>query len=618
MGRVVVVAVALLVAQAIASAPLASSGGEVASDCIAECDEAWSDGEEERYGTLALFQTRGNKVLDMTVEQEAQPQAPLLGGNGRATHARASADAATSFPARVLAEVKASSDSAAPPSSLARQLLGAIAIVGLLLVVALALRACTDRVLNRTLIASSKFGSLTRLKASVLVAALCHFCMSYNAGIIAGAWLYMQESPRLTHIDSVISSLLLGATVGSLGSSTADMVGRKVALLSVAALYVAGAIMMGMASSDLMLVVGRSVAGLGVGMSSVAVNVYISEISPADCRGQLCCWAPVLGTLGVLLSQVVSVVLGSAYPAMAFRLPLALVAAPALAVILSHGLLIESPRWLLLKGRREQATTALAMLFPEAPHDVVATEIQTMENDINVTTATYQPSYMELRNRHGWRVTLGVGINILQQMTGVNVVIYAGPMVLAELGLRHRDALIAAIFVSMVQLCTVILSATLVDRVGRRPVATFGMLGIICSHLVMVIAFAAKSVGDGRWTVVTAAVGMLLFRAAFSFSLGPIPYIMTAELFPAELRATGAAVSMAANWGTNLLVCWSFPVLEEVLASRIGEDVGTSLIFAFYMSFCTVALFSVLRKLPETRARQLERAVEEPSPDTPH
>eukprot|EP00411_Alexandrium_monilatum_P043972 CAMPEP_0175478324 /NCGR_PEP_ID=MMETSP0095-20121207/76874_1 /TAXON_ID=311494 /ORGANISM="Alexandrium monilatum, Strain CCMP3105" /LENGTH=115 /DNA_ID=CAMNT_0016779919 /DNA_START=8 /DNA_END=352 /DNA_ORIENTATION=- len=114
---------------------------------------------------------------------------------------------------------------------------------------------------------------------------------------------------------------------------------------------------------------------------------------------------------------------------------------------------------------------------------------------------------------------------------------------------------------------------------GRRPVAIIGMSVIISGHFLLVVAFAGMASGSGYWQGVAAIIGMLVFRAAFSFSLGPLPYVMTAELFPADARAAGTALSWASNWATNFLVCQSFPVVKDGFTSTVGEDVGTSLIF---------------------------------------
>merc|ERR1711957_310241 len=152
------------------------------------------------------------------------------------------------------------------------------------------------------------------------------------------------------------------------------------------------------------------------------------------------------------------------------------------------------------------------------------------------------------------------------------------------------------------------LSATLalvkvVDRVGRRPFALFGLAAMIVGLGAMIVGFLSEG---AWWSAVAAVLGMLVFRASFSLSLGPLPYIMTSEFFPQEARATGVALSWTSNWTANFVVSLMFPVSQDYLKESLGESVGTAVIFSIYIFFSCIALCFVHRYLPETSGLDLE------------
>ncbi len=209
------------------------------------------------------------------------------------------------------------------------------------------------------------------------------------------------------------------------------------------------------------------------------------------------------------------------------------------------------------------------------------------------------------------RATLaGVGINVLQQVSGINVVIYFGPQILKNAGFCSVQATALTAGVSTAQLLAVGVLMKLVDTVGRRPMAFLGLAGMIVGLGTIAVAFfmlcSAASAGAGAWMAVG---GMLIFRIAFSLSLGPLPYIVTAEVFPNEVRACGVTVSWAANWIANFGVTLSFPLVKAAFATLVGgsQQLGSVCLFGVYIVFSAFAVLFVCKFVPETARKTLDQ-----------
>jgi len=469
--------------------------------------------------------------------------------------------------------------------------------------------------------------SLARLRVTVFTASLNTICLGYNTAIVAGALLSVKKDPAFTALVSppssaeeaslveglLVSGILAGAAVGAAFGFLTDYTGRRLAMLIVAGIFIVGPAAMAVAPNIWMLIAARTITGLGVGVSSVLVNLYISEIAPADVRGQLGGWAPFLGTSGILVSYIVSAVLG-VLPGGAWRVQFGLAVVPALALLIFNRYIPETPRWLLSRGRRDEAMVSLKQLFPMAPAPVLEAEIQRIEVDFRSSQAGAGVGLLALCGQHRVASSLGVSINVLQQVSGINVVIYFGPTILKEAGFDDTGAMVLTALVSVMQLVATAVLVRQVDRIGRRPLALMGILLMMVGLGSLVGSFfgEAAHLGGGTglrsWTSWLAVGGMLIFRGAFSLSLGPLPYIMTSEFFPQEARAAGTALSWFSNWASNFCVSLSFPVARRAFQSLVGEDQGIALIFCVYMGFCVVAYVMVQKLLPETRGLRLEAA----------
>jgi len=354
---------------------------------------------------------------------------------------------------------------------------------------------------------------------------------------------------------------------------------------------------------DFALLLGaRTLAGVSIGVSSVLTNLYITEVSPAACRGRLGSWAPFIGTTGILVSYAVSSVLRP-FPAGAWRWQFGLASIPALCQLALQGSLPETPRWLLSKSRPSDAKASLAQLFPKASQASLDEEISRLEADLMSSHQLRSVNTFGLcRKRYRSATLIGISINVLQQVSGINVFIYFAPQILDDAGFGQYS-MISTTVVSLIQLAATAVLINYIDKIGRRPLALIGIAGMLAGLSILIASSLLQAAGvNVRFTAVLALLGMLVFRAAFSLSLGPLPYVMTSEFFAQEARAAGVGLCWGCNWAANFGVSLSFPLLEQVFPGSLGQ----AFIFGLYGIFCIIAFIFVKCLLPETNGVRLE------------
>jgi len=457
---------------------------------------------------------------------------------------------------------------------------------------------------------ASMYTDLSSVKLAAVIVSLNSFAMSYGTCVIGAAMLRIKRDVLFAPMDSftvgaVVSVTLVAAAVGSLcAPAVADRSGRRRASQTIAVLMLVGCCLMASAQSVLQLATGRAVQGFGVGLSACGVNLYIAEIAPAEVRGKLGAYAPLFGQSGVLFAFLVpslSIPLGD----WAWRAMLGFAALPAVGVLLFSGLVPETPRWLLSKGRRGEAATSLARLYPNAPPRALQVELAALTEEVGASRGDEQ-SLWKLVWEHGQAVRAGVLLNVLQQVTGINVILYFGPQVLKLAGFSDEQALVFLTAMTGVLVGVVLGFAAVVDSWGRRTLAIGGCVAVMLGLCLLAAAFHLRDAGANGLSTALAVLGIVEFRMAFSFTLAPLPYVMSAELFPQEVRAMGAGVSMMSNWLANFVVCQSFPMILDGLAASAGQNAAASLVFCGYVVLTGVALLFVIKMLPETAGARLD------------
>lgn len=424
------------------------------------------------------------------------------------------------------------------------------------------------------------------------VAALGGLLFGYDTGVIGGALLFVTDdfalSPFLQGV--VVSFLLVGAVVGALvGGPLSDRIGRRRLMLAAAVVFVLGAVAAALAPNAAVLVLARFVLGLGVGVGSLVVPLYISEMAPAEVRGALVTLNNLMITVGITLSFLAGYALA---PVEGWRWMFALATLPALILGMGMLLLPESPRWLFKRGRIGEARAVLSRTRHEAAVEAEIREIQEIER-----LSSERAGFGELLAPYVRpALVVGVGLAVFQQVTGINTVIYYAPTILESTGLGAASSILATFGVGLMLVAMSIVAIVLLDRVGRRPLLLWGLVGMAVSLALLGAAFALP--GLSGLVSIAATVCLALFVGSFAVSLGPVFWLMISEIYPLRIRGTAASVATMANWGSNFAVSLTFPLLLATL--------GATTSFWFYGVICVLAWVFSYFLVPETKGRSLE------------
>src|ERR687898_871989 len=438
----------------------------------------------------------------------------------------------------------------------------------------------------------------TFVKVAAAITATGGLLFGYDTGVISGALLFIREDlgPLSDLVQGlIVSFLLVGAVVGALsGGALADRFGRRWTALLAAIIFAVGALVVALTPNVGILIFGRFVLGLGVGLASLVVPLYIAEIAPPDTRGALVSLNQLMITIGILVSYLVGVAFT---PIEGWRWMFAVAIIPALVLGIGMFFLPETPRWLYENGFAERARAVLRRTLAGDDAEVER-EIEEIEKIRRVEEEQEQVGYAELLQPFlRPALIIGVGLAIFQQITGINTVIYYAPTTLEAAGFSPGGAIVAtSLGVGVVNVGFTILSLFLIDRLGRRPLLLIGVAGMVVSLFLLGLVFRLGA--DSPSLGVLATVCLALYIASFAISLGPVFWLMISEIYPLRIRGTAMSVASIANWGSNWLVALTFPVL---LATFGGA--GSFWLFAV---LGIVAWFFVYFRVPETKGRSLE------------
>lgn len=425
-------------------------------------------------------------------------------------------------------------------------------------------------------------------------AALGGLLFGYDTGVISGALIFIQREFRLTTTaeEIVVSGVLLGATIGAaFGGRAADRLGRRKVLLATAAIFGIGALASAVAPSPAVLIVSRIVLGLAIGLASTNVPVYLSEVAPPHARG----WIVSLFQLAVTVGIVVAYFTDYAFaPFEGWRWMLGLAVVPALVFGTGMLFLPETPRWLIRGGHHEVAHRVLARIRERTEVDAEIEEIKA-----SLAQQAETGRWTDLLGRQVRpALIVGLGLAIFQQITGINTVIYYAPKILQAAGFNSASgAILATVGVGIVNVVMTIVAMFLVDRAGRRPLLMIGIAGMIITLGVLGLSFRISNPsGQLAWMAVICLMG---YVASFAISLGPIFWLLIAEIYPLRIRGLAEGTAATFNWASNLIVSLTFLTLLEKL--------GASSTFLLY-AFASVAswLFAYYY-VPETKGRTLEQ-----------
>jgi len=446
-----------------------------------------------------------------------------------------------------------------------------------------------------------------------LVAAISGFNYGYHAGVLntpkqiisncselndGAEYPFMGlDLPPCFSIDgalwgTIIGMFAIGGLVGGLVAGwLADRIGRRGLIMYNNLLFILGSLLMMFAVSTEMLLVARIIIGIGAGISTVIVPMYVGEVSPSKYRGGLGVLMQLSITLGISVSQIVGLGL-STVPG--WRWLVGLTTFVALLQLILMPFCVQSPRWLIMRKKEKEAKVALARLRGTGVEQIES-EFDYIFHGQSTAAGGGHVTVWEILTNTNFKKPLIISIllQIIQQLSGVNAVVYYSTSIFEEINPENADIL--TVSVGLLNFALTILSVFLMDRAGRRILLMFGEIGMIITGALYTVSFA-KEIG---WLSI---ICTYLYMSTFAVGLGPIPFLILSEIFPTNVVATAASLAMPVNWLCNYLVGQFFPLMSDGLGSYAFLPFTGVLCAAFVFTFVYI---------PETKGKTLEHITNE-------
>lgn len=425
------------------------------------------------------------------------------------------------------------------------------------------------------------------------IAGLGGLLFGYDTGVIAGALLFIKTDFDLGSFAQglVVAAVPIGAVLGAaIAGPAADTYGRRLMILVAASVFIVGALASAAAPGVEVLVLARIVIGVAIGLASAAAPVYISEVAPPESRGRLVSFFQLAVTIGILVAYLV----GLAFDGIeGWRWMLGLGCVPALALAFGMVRMPQSPRWLVMTGDDFAARATLAKIRVDDP-DTIDRELEEIKESIEERPGAWSEL---LRPVVKAALVVGVGLAILQQVTGINTVIYYAPTIVEFTGVdSSAGSILAAVGVGVINVAMTLVALRLLDRAGRRTLLMVGVSGMVVSLFALGLAFEGG--GASTFDSVLAIASLMTYVASFAISLGPIFWLLNAEIYPLSVRSKAAGIGTMANWTFNFIVSLTFLLLIEAL--------GRSGAFWFYGAIGILTLLFCWKLVPETKGKRLE------------
>ncbi|MBF4623968.1 sugar porter family MFS transporter [Clavibacter sp. VKM Ac-2872] len=446
-------------------------------------------------------------------------------------------------------------------------------------------------------------------------AAVGGFLFGFDSSVINGAVSAIQGRFELseTLIGFAVASALLGCALGAyLAGRIADRFGRRWTMIAGAFFFFISAFGSGFAFSVWDLTIWRVIGGLGIGIASVVAPAYIAEISPKLLRGRLASLQQLAITLGIFTALLSDAVFAAAadgasedfwFGLEAWRWMLLVCAIPAIVYGFLAYRLPESPRFLVEKGRKDEAQEILASVWKQEDIDRASRDLerQIEEDRVAKRTGTLRGNKLGLQGI----VWIGIILSVFQQFVGINVIFYYSTTLWQAVGFDENQSLLTSVITAVTNVAVTFIAIALVDRIGRRPILLTGSLAMAVSLAVMAICFSQSSTTDGGDVSLPQPFGVIAIIAAnvfvigFGASWGPLVWVLLGEIFPNRIRAKALGVAAMAQWIANFVITVSFPALSAF---------SLPFTYGMYAAFAALSFVFVLTKIPETNGMSLEEA----------
>jgi SP family xylose:H+ symportor-like MFS transporter len=459
--------------------------------------------------------------------------------------------------------------------------------------------------------------NMTYVWGITLVATLGGLLFGYDTAVISGT----VQSLKINFIDPrnlnemaansllgfTVSSALIGCILGGLiGGWMALKLGRRNSMIVAALLLIISAI--GSGFPELLIapvgnnvagfltpfIIYRIIGGIGVGLASMLSPMYIAEISPAAKRGNLVSWNQFAIIFGMLVVYFVNWTISKQgnetwLHEFGWRWMFFSETIPGVLFLTLLFFVPESPRWLVMQSKEEKALTILTKINGKEIASQVLTEIKETVTGVG-TSKLFSYGFMI--------VIVGVLLSVFQQFVGINVVLYYAPEIFKNMGSNTDASLLQTIIVGSINLTFTVLAIFTVDRYGRKPLMIIGALGMAVSMIALGFTFYIQNIG------IAALLFMLTYVASFAMSWGPVTWVLLSEIFPNRIRGRVMAVAVAAQWISNYLVSWTFPMMDK--SSSLNAVFHHGFSYWIYGVMGILAALFMWKYVPETKGKSLE------------
>ncbi|KAE8703123.1 Polyol transporter 5 [Hibiscus syriacus] len=451
-----------------------------------------------------------------------------------------------------------------------------------------------------------------------ILASLASILLGYDIGVMSGAIIFIKDDLKISdvQVEILVGILNLYCLLGAYAAGrTSDWIGRRYTIVVAAAIFFAGAFLMGFATNYAFLMVGRFVAGIGVGYAMMIAPVYTAELSPASSRGFLTSFPEVFINIGLLLGYISNYAFSKLRPDLGWRVMLGAGAVPSFFLAIGGLTMPESPRWLIMQGRLGEAKRVL-----DRTSDTKE-EAQLRLSDIKEAAGIPQDCTDDVvqvqKQSHGegvWRelflhptpavrhvMICAIGIHFFQQAIGLDSVVLYSPRIFEKAGITSSNhKLLATIAVGFCKMIFILVATFLLDRIGRRPLLLSSIAGVAVSLATLGLSLTIINHSNHRvpWAIGLCIAMVLTAVSVFSIGMGPIAWVYSTEIFPLRLRAQGASIGVGINRAISGVISMSFISLYKAIT--IGGA------FFLYAGIATVAFFFFFACFPETQGKTLE------------
>ena len=426
-----------------------------------------------------------------------------------------------------------------------------------------------------------------------MIASIAGVMFGLDLGIIGGSQDFIYHTYHITLLQdferaSTVASVPLGALIGAVVSAKLSLIyGRRDSLFITGAVYSLGILLIVFSGSIWLVVIGRLLMGFAVGLSCMVAPMYLGEVSPYEVRGAIVFIFQLAITVGILLAYFINYLFISTGN---WRAMFASCLVPSVFLMASVFFLPRSPRWLIQKARKKEAEAVLQIL---RKRDDLQHELQEIEASVNHPKVPLRKIF---NKRYFPLVLLAFSLFVFQQLSGANTIFYYVTTVFHQAGGSIENDLKISILAASVNTLATVVGVFFIDRVGRRRLVLVGMSVVVISLLIVSAAFH-HLFGTASGTINIVAI--LVFIAFYAVSLGGVPYIIMAEIFPLNVRHLGMSIASFANWLFNTLVAFTFLYFID--------SIGLSYTYLFYAICTFIGLVLMYYFLPETKNISLEQ-----------